>query len=140
MSKRRCTNVAVCRLGDLQYQLGGKRMTLQTFTRYLAAGVAFGAMAAAAQAADNRGVVAGAGGKCINADGDLSCMVVSQEQGRLEANDLPPGQYVVQGIGAGFERNKAAPVDVEGGKNAKISLALANKQGAALPPAWPNRL
>jgi len=89
-------------------------MTLKTFTRYLAAGVAFGAIAVAAQAADNRGVVAGvvndaagqpvAGAmvKLINADRHLTFMVVSQEQGRFEANDLPPGQYVAQGIGAGF--------------------------------------
>src|SRR6266852_3686082 len=94
----------------LQYPLGGKRMTLKTFSRYLAAGVAFGAMAVAAQAADNRGVVAGvvndaagqpvAGAmvKLINADRHLTFMVVSQEQGRFEANDLPPGQYVVQRI------------------------------------------
>ncbi len=127
-------------------------MTLKTFSRYLAAGVAFSAMATAAEGADNRGVVAGivnnAAGqpvagvmvKLINADRHLTFMVVSQDQGRFEANDLPPGQYVVQGIGAGFESNKSAPVNVEGGKNAKLDLTLANKQGATLPPAWPHRI
>ena len=127
-------------------------MTLKTFTRYLAAGVAFSAMATAAQAADNRGVVqgvvnsaagqpvAGAMVKLVNADRHLTFMVVSREQGRFEANDLPPGQYVVQGIGAGFESNKSAPVSVEGGKNATIDLTLANKQSATLPPAWPHRI
>ncbi|HLK84630.1 MAG TPA: carboxypeptidase regulatory-like domain-containing protein [Xanthobacteraceae bacterium] len=127
-------------------------MTLKTFSRYLAAGVAFGAMAAAAHAADNRGVVegvvnnaagqpvAGAMVKLINADRRLTFMVVSQDQGRFAANDLPPGQYVVQGIGGGFESNKSAPVNVEGGKNAKIDLTLANKQGPMLPPAWPQRI
>src|SRR5215831_14580572 len=136
----------------VQFRLGGKRMTLKTFTRYLAAGVAFGAMATAAQAADNRGVVegvvnnaagqpvAGAMVKLINADRHLTFMVVSQEQGRFAANDLPPGQYVIQGIGAGFESNKSAPVDVEGGKNAKLDLTLAHKQGTTLPPAWPHRI
>ena len=127
-------------------------MTLKIFTQYLAAGVAFGAMAAAAQAADNRGVVqgvvnnaagqpvAGAMVKLINADRRLTFMVVSQDQGRFEANDLPPGQYTVQGIGDGFESNKSAPVSVEGGKSAKVDLALANQQGGMLPPAWPHRV
>src|SRR4029077_20740345 len=76
----------------------------------------------------------------VNADRHLTFMVVSQEQGRFEANDLPPGRYVVQGIGAGVESSKSAPVNVEGGKNAKIDLTLANKQGAMLPPAWPHRI
>src|SRR5262252_2173995 len=127
-------------------------MTLKIIARYLAAGAAFGVMAAAAQAADNRGVVqgvvnnaagqplAGAMVKLINADRRLTFMVVSQDQGRFEANDLPPGQYTVQGIGAGFESNKSAPVSIEGGKSAKIDLTLANKQGATLPPAWPHRI
>src|SRR5262245_4838992 len=131
---------------------GGKRMTLKTFSRYLAAGVAFGAMVAGAQAADNRGVVqgvvnnaagqpvAGAMVKLANADRHLTFMVVSQEQGRFEANDLPPGQYLVQGIGGGFESSKSAPVNVEGGKNAKVDLTLANKQGGVLPPSWPQRI
>src|SRR5262249_3155941 len=135
-----------------QYPLGGKRMTLKTFTRYLAAGVAFSAMATAAQAADNRGVVqgvvnnaagqpvAGAMVKLVNADRRLTFMVVSQEQGRFEANDLPPGRYTVQGIGGDFESVKSAPVNVEGGKNAKVDLTLANKQAATLPPAWPQRI
>jgi virginiamycin B lyase len=127
-------------------------MTLRTFTRYLAAGVAFGAMAAAAQAADERGVVqgvvndaagqpvAGAMVKLTNADRHLTFMVVSQDQGRFEANDLPSGQYVVQGIGGGFESNKSSPVTVAGGKSERVALALANKQGAILAPSWPQRL
>src|ERR1700686_178721 len=91
--------------------LGGNQMTLRHFTRYLAAGVAFGAMAAAAQAADDRGIVqgvvnnaagqpvAGAMVKLVNADRHLTFMVVSQDQGRFQASDLPPGPYTVQGIG-----------------------------------------
>jgi virginiamycin B lyase len=126
-------------------------MTLGNFTQYLAAGVALGAMVVAAHAADDRGTVQGvvnnAAGqpvtgamvKLINADRHLTFMVASQDQGRFQAGDLPAGQYTVQGIGAGFE-SKAAPVSVEGGKSAKVDLALADKQGALLPPAWPHRL
>ena len=95
-------------------------MTLKNITRYLAAGVAFGAMAVAAQAADERGTVQGvvnnAAGqpvtgalvKLINAERHLTFMVPSQEQGRYQANDLPAGKYTVQGIGGGFESNKNA--------------------------------
>src|ERR1700751_5369727 len=111
---------------------GGKRMTLKTFSRYLAAGVAFGAMAAAAQAADDRGVVqgvvnnaagqpvAGALVKLINAERHLTFMVPSQEQGRYQASDLPTGQYTVQGIGGGMQSEKSAPLAVEGGKTANV--------------------
>jgi virginiamycin B lyase len=129
-------------------------MTLRNIARRLALGVAAGAVltAGAAQAADGRGSVQGvvndAGGKPVagamvkltNADRRLTFMVVSQDQGRFEAGDLPAGQYTVQGIGAGFESNKSAPVSVEGGKSAKLDLALANKQGALLQPAWPHRI
>ena len=130
-------------------------MTLRNIARRLALGVAAGAVtlaAGAAQAADDRGSVqgvvndaagkpvAGAMVKLTNADRRLTFMVVSQDQGRFQAGDLPAGQYTVQGIGAGFESNKSAPVSVEGGKSAKVDLALANRQGALLPPAWPHRL
>jgi streptogramin lyase/mono/diheme cytochrome c family protein len=126
-------------------------MTLRNLTRVLAAGVAFGAMVAAAQAADDRGIVqgvvntaagqpvAGAMVKLINPERRLTFMVVSQDQGRFEASDLPPGQYTVQGIGAGFE-SAQAPVSVVGGKSQKVDVALANKQGPMLPPAWPHRI
>jgi streptogramin lyase len=126
-------------------------MSLKNVTALLATGVAFAAITMAAQAADNRGIVqgvvnnaagqpvAGAMVKLINADRHLTFMVVSQGQGRFEASDLPPGQYTIQGIGAGFE-SKIAPVSVESGKNAKLDLALADKQGPTLPPAWPQRL
>ena len=129
---------------------------LGKLTQYLAVSVAFGAIAVAAQtttqAADGRSTiqgivnsaagqpVAGAMVKLTNADRHLTFMVVSQAQGRFEASDLPPGKYVVQGIGGGFESNASAPVTVEGGKSATVDLALANKQGAMLPPAWPQRI
>jgi len=127
-------------------------MTLRSFTRYLAAGVAFGAMAAAAQAADDRGVVQGvvnnAAGqpvvgalvKLINAERHLTFMVPSQEQGRYQASDLPPGQYTVQGIGGGMQSAKSAPLAVEGGKTQNVNLALSGPQAATLAPAWPHRV
>src|SRR5215470_1140598 len=146
--------MASCHQGQGPSAISTRRelMTLKIFTRSLAAGVAFGVMMAAAQAADNRGVVQGivndAGGKpvagamvkLINADRRLTFMVVSQDQGRFEANDLPPGQYTVQGIGGGFESSKSASVSVEGSKSAKVDLALANQQAQVLPPAWPHRI
>jgi virginiamycin B lyase len=126
-------------------------MTLNTFARHLAAGAALCALVTAAQAADRGAVqgvvnnaagqpVAGAMVKLTNAERHLTFMVVSQEQGRFDANDLPPGQYVVQGVGGGFESSKSAPVTVEGGKRTKADLALTGKQGAMLPPAWPQRI
>lgn len=127
-------------------------MTLRNLARIFAAGAALGAMALAAQAADDRGTVqgvvnsaagqpvAGAMVKLINADRHLTFMVVSQDQGRFTASDLPPGQYTVQGIGGGFESNASASVSVEGGKSARIDVSLVNKQGPMLPPAWPHRI
>src|SRR5260370_28865655 len=102
--------------------LGGNQMTMRHFTRFLAAGVAFGAMATAAQAADDRGVVQGvvnnAAGqpvvgalvKLTNAQRHLTFMVPSQEQGRYQASDLPPGQYTVQSIGRAMQSAKSAPL------------------------------
>ncbi len=127
-------------------------MALRHLTTVLATSVAFAATLVTAQAADDRGtvmgVVANAAGqpvtgamiKLINPDRRLTFMVVSQTQGRYAASDLPPGQYSVQAIGAGFESNLSTPVTVAGGKNTSIDLALANRQGPMLPPAWPHRI
>jgi virginiamycin B lyase len=129
-------------------------MTVGNIARRLALGVAAGALlaAGAARAADDRGSVQGvvndAAGKPVsgamvrlkNADRRLAFMVVSQDQGRFQAGDLPPGQYTVQGIGGGFESAVSAPLAVAAGQSAKIDLALANKQGPTLAPAWPQRL
>src|SRR5262245_17715729 len=117
-------------------------MTLSTFARHLSAGAALCALATASQAAGDRGAVqgvvnsaagqpvAGAMVKLTNADRHLTFMVVTQNLGRFDAGDLPPGRYVVQGIGAGFESIKSSPVTVETGKVAKVDLALTEKQGA----------
>src|SRR6476659_1818830 len=47
--------------------------------------------------------------KFINKEKGLTFMAVSQAQGRFSMNNLPPGSYMVQGIGEGFQ-SKATPV------------------------------
>src|SRR5258708_6612188 len=100
-------------------------MTLRNVTRSLAVGIAAGIALIATQsarAADDRGSVQGvvnnASGQPVtgafvklkNAERRLTFMVVSQDQGRFEAKDLPVGQYTVQGVGGGFQSNPSAPV------------------------------
>src|SRR5882757_6427805 len=123
--------------------------------RHLAIGIAACAMliaAPSAQAADERGsvqgVVTNASGQPVSgafvklkhAERRLTFLVISQEQGRFEAKDLPPGQYRVQGVGAGFESEWFTNVGVSAAQSAKVGLSLTNKKGAMLPPAWPQRI
>jgi streptogramin lyase len=84
--------------------------------------------------------VTGAFVKLKNDERRLTFMVISQGQGQFEAKDLPPGQYRVQGVGAGYESEWFSNVGVAAGGSAKVGLALTNKQGAMLPPAWPKRV
>jgi streptogramin lyase len=109
--------------------------------------------AGAAQAADDKGSVqgvvsdasgqpvAGAFVKLKNDERRLTFMVISQEQGRFEAKDLPPGQYRVQGVGGGYQSAWFNNVSV-GAKDegAKVGLSLSERQGPALAPAWPQRI
>jgi hypothetical protein len=88
-------------------------MSLSNVNRNLATGIATGALLFVAQsvlAADGgnvQGVVSDASGKPVagafvklkNDQKRLTFMVISREQGRFEAKDLPPGQYRVQGVG-----------------------------------------
>jgi virginiamycin B lyase len=102
-----------------------------------------------ARAAENNstveGVVQDASGKPVtgafvklkNNDRHLEFMVISQAQGRYTVSNLPAGQYVVQGVGGGYQSNPSAPLDVAEGKTAKLDLSLTAKQGAMLPRAWP---
>jgi virginiamycin B lyase len=102
-----------------------------------------------ARAAENsstiEGVVQDASGKPVpgafvklkNNARHLEFMVISQEQGRYSVNSLPAGQYVVQGVGGGYQSAASAPVDVAEGKTAKQDLSLSTKQGPPLPRAWP---
>jgi streptogramin lyase/mono/diheme cytochrome c family protein len=84
--------------------------------------------------------VAGAFVKLKNAERRLTFMVISQDQGRFEAKDLPPGLYSVQGVGAGYQSDWFANVSVTASGSAKVGLSLTNKQGAMLLPAWPQRI
>jgi len=100
-------------------------------------------------AADNNstieGVVQDASGKPVtgafvklkNNERHLEFMVISQAQGRYSASNLPAGQYVIQGVGGGYQSNVSAPLDVAGGKTAKQDLSLTAPQGPMLPRAWP---
>src|ERR1700730_1656189 len=72
--------------------------------------------------------------KLINPERRLTFMVVSQAQGRYEMNNLPPGDYTVQGIGNGFQ-SKLTPVALTGGKTATTDVALTDKQ-AEVPNGW----
>src|SRR5579862_9842857 len=102
-----------------------------------------------ARAAENNstieGVVQDASGKPVtgafvklkNNDRHLEFMVISQAQGRYTVANLPAGNYVVQGVGGGYQSAVSAPVEVAEGKNAKQDLALTAKQGPPLPRAWP---
>src|ERR1700682_3172297 len=60
--------------------------------------------------------VTGAFVKLKNNERHLEFMVISQAQGRYAASNLPAGQYVVQGVGGGFQSSVSAPVDVLAGE------------------------
>src|SRR6202163_4795261 len=124
------------------------------FTVIFAAALLFlcGQLATASQpagAAENSSVVEGvvqdASGKPVtgafvklkNNERHLEFLVISQALGRYSAKDLPAGQYVIQGVGGGFQSNVSAPVEVAEGKTAKLDLSLGAKQGPMLPRAWP---
>jgi virginiamycin B lyase len=81
--------------------------------------------------------VAGAFVKLKNNARHLEFMVVSQAQGQYSVGNLPAGQYVIQGVGGGYQSSVSAPVDVADGKTTKQDLSLSNKRGTDLPRAWP---
>ena len=88
---------------------------------------------------DNAGApVAGAFVKMKNAERRLTFMVVSQAQGRYTAN-VPPGKYVVQGVGGEYQSTLSAPKDVAAGRSTSIDVALSDKRAPRLPNAWPGR-
>ena len=73
--------------------------------------------------------------KLINPERGLTFMVVSQAQGRYTMNNLPPGDYTVQGIGNGFQ-SKPTPVTLTDGKAATADVSLTDKQGDVVPNGW----
>lgn len=84
--------------------------------------------------------VAGAFVKLRNADRRLTFMVISQTEGRYAASNLPPGRYVVQGIGGNYQSEPSPPVDVAAGRSAKVDLSLTAARAPQLAGAWPGRL
>ena len=83
--------------------------------------------------------VSGAFVKFKNAERRLTFMVISQAQGRYTANNLPPGNYVVQGIGNGYQSEWSAAAEVANGRATTVDLSLTATQAPMLPPAWPGR-
>ena len=79
--------------------------------------------------------LAGAYVKLVNAERRLTFMLVSQAQGRYTMNNLPPGNYTVQGIGDGFQ-SKPTPVALTDGKPATADVSLTDKQGDVVPNGW----
>jgi Carboxypeptidase regulatory-like domain len=132
-------------------------MTPRNVTQNLGCAIAAGAvllLAQSAAVAQNNGLVQGA---IYDADGQpvagamvklkhelrrLTFMVVTGEQGRFEAKDLPPGQYSVQAIGGDMRSPwyDGVFVNARGNANTKVSLALNYHRGPDLPAAWPQRI
>jgi virginiamycin B lyase len=83
--------------------------------------------------------VSGAFVKLKNTDRRLVFMVITQAQGRYTANNLPPGQYVLQGVGGENQSGTSSPVDVVAGGKATVDLSLTVQRAPALPNAWPGR-
>src|SRR5712672_3168873 len=78
--------------------------------------------------------LSGAYVKLINPEKRLTFMLVSQAQGRYTMNNLPPGDYTVQGIGDGFQ-SKPTPVTLTAGKPATADVSLTDTQ-AEVPNGW----
>jgi virginiamycin B lyase len=72
--------------------------------------------------------------KLFNAEKRLTFMLVTQAQGRYSMNNLPPGNYTVQGIGNGFQ-SKPTPVTLAADKPATADMALTDTQ-ADVPNGW----
>ena len=130
-------------------------MSLRNINRNLAAGIATGVLmfvAPCVWAADGgnvQGVIGDATGKPVagafvklkNDEKRLTFMVISRDQGRFEAKDLPPGRYRVQGV-AGDNQTEWFPnvIVAPGGEDAKVGLRLTLRRGPSLAPAWPQRV
>src|SRR3989449_4839412 len=129
-----------------------KTLMSQRLNRKIVMVLAMMAMIAAVsiRAADNTGVlqgvvkdnagapVAGAFVKMKNAERRLTFMVISQPQGRYTAN-VPPGSYVVQGVGGEYQSALSTQKDVSSGRSTTVDVALTDKRTPHLPNAWPGR-
>src|SRR5499427_10179012 len=72
--------------------------------------------------------------KLFNPERRLTFMLVTQAQGRYAMNNLPPGDYTVQGIGDGFQ-SRPTPVTLTAGKPATADVSLTDQQ-AEVPNGW----
>ncbi len=84
--------------------------------------------------------VSGAFVKLKNDERRLTFMVITQAQGRYTVKNLPPGKYMVQGIGNGYQSEWSAAADVSAGQPATVNLSLSAPQPPMLAAAWPGRL
>jgi streptogramin lyase len=84
--------------------------------------------------------LAGAFVKLKNAERRLTFMVISQDQGRYTADQLPAGAYILQGVGSGFQSEWSSPVEVMDREISQQDLALSDPQAPMLPAAWPRRM
>src|SRR5260370_6916915 len=62
-------------------------------------------------------------------------MLVRQAQGRYNMNNLPPGNYPVQGVGNGFQ-SKPMPVALTAGKPTMADVSLTDTQGPVVANGW----
>lgn len=76
--------------------------------------------------------------KLTNKDKGLTFMAVTRAQGRYGVNNLPPGNYSVQGIGNGFQ-SKLTQVALADGKPAMADVSLTDKQGDVIANGWIRR-
>lgn len=102
------------------------------------------------RAAENTGVVqgvvksssgqplSGAYVKVYSPEKELTFMVVSQSGGRFSFKNLPPGKYMVQGIGGNYQ-SAEVPVNVGSSGNAEANVSLTETRAPQLPNSWPFR-
>lgn len=102
------------------------------------------------RAAENSGVVqgvvkdssaqplAGAYVKIYSPEKELTFMVVSQDGGRFSFKNLPPGKYMVQGIGGNYQ-SPEVPVNVGSKGDAEANVSLTEARAPQLPNSWPFR-
>lgn len=84
--------------------------------------------------------LAGAFVKLKNDERRLTFMVVSQDGGRYAAEKLPPGNYMVQGVGNDFQSAWSAPINLAEQGSAGVDIILTDARASSLPAAWPRRI
>ncbi|OFW36712.1 MAG: hypothetical protein A3J28_10480 [Acidobacteria bacterium RIFCSPLOWO2_12_FULL_60_22] len=71
---------------------------------------------------------AGAFVKVTNTERKLVFLVISQDQGKFRAANLPPGKYQVQGIGGGMQSDLSPMTELAAGQQATVNLTLNGPQ------------